>query len=61
MAKLYFNPEFGTIVARRDDDNHGVDDMIEITAEQGTAISLSVIGQMISNLYDVLDDKLGKT
>jgi hypothetical protein len=59
MATLYFHPEYG-IVVRRDNDLDGTDDLIEVTPEQGTAISLSEIGQMLSNLYDVLDDKLGK-
>jgi hypothetical protein len=60
MATLYFHPEYGTVVVRRDNDLDGTDDLIEVTPEQGTAISLSEIGRMLSNLYDVLDDKLGK-
>jgi hypothetical protein len=60
MATLYFHPEYGTIVARRDDDLDGTDDLIEVTPEQGTAISLSEIGQMLSNLCDVFDHKPGK-
>jgi hypothetical protein len=58
MAKLYFQSEFGTVVVREDDDGGHTEGLIEITAEQGMALSLSVIGQMISNLYTALENGL---
>lgn len=57
MAKLYFNPEDGTVVAKRDHEANS--DLIEVTPEQGAALSLSFIGQAISQIYDILEDKLG--
>jgi hypothetical protein len=54
LAKLYFNPDFGTVVVRRDDDLHGTEEMIEVTPEQATAVSLSVIGQVLGYINDSL-------
>jgi hypothetical protein len=54
-AKLYFHPEFGTVVARPETDIPD-GDSIEITAEQGIAVSLSIIGQYLHHLCDVVSD-----
>ena len=40
MAKLYYDPDHHSIDVRADDDRHGIDKLIEITAEQAAAISL---------------------
>jgi hypothetical protein len=58
VAKLYYNREAGMVTVRPDDEL-SEDDLIEITPEQGVAVALSTIANAISNLYDVLDDKLG--
>ena len=58
MAKLYYDLDVGGIHVRGDGDNHGVDRMIEVTAEQAAAISLSGIRHAIAGICDVLDENL---
>ncbi len=54
-AKLYFHPEFGTVIARPETDIPD-GDSIEITAEQGIAVSLSIIGQYLHHLSDAVSE-----
>ena len=52
-AKLYFDPEFGTVVALAET---ALPDpkLIEVTAEQGIAVSLSMIGQYLHHVVDAI-------
>jgi hypothetical protein len=56
MAKLYFDPNLGTLEVRRDDESpfnpDYVDQVIEVTPEQGSAITLSVIAQILQQIAD---------
>jgi hypothetical protein len=56
-TKLYFEPEHGTIVIRRADDQIGIDEMIEITPEQAMALSLSFIGQCLKSIAESMPDQ----
>ncbi len=54
MAKLYFDPNLGTLEVCRDDEStynpDYVDQLIEVTPEQGSAITLSVIAQILQQI-----------
>ena len=56
MAKLYYDPDLGGIHVRADDDDHGIEGMVEVTAEQATAISLSSIRYAIAGIGEALDE-----
>ena len=58
MAKLYYDPDHHSIDVRADDDRHGIDKLIEITAEQAAAISLSGIRFALIGLCESLDEHL---
>jgi hypothetical protein len=58
MAKLYYDPDLSGIHVRADDDANGVERMIEVTAEQAAAISLSGIRNAVAGVCDVLDENL---
>jgi hypothetical protein len=56
MAKLNFDPNLGTLEVRRDDEPtynpDYVDQVIEVTPEQGSAITLSVIAQILEQIAE---------
>jgi hypothetical protein len=58
-AKLFFDPDFGTIVVR--DANEPVEshreNLLEITSEQAMALSLSFIGQYLKSIAGAMSDK----
>jgi hypothetical protein len=58
MAKLYYDREHGGIYVRADNDDHGTAEMIEVTAEQATAISLAGLRYAVGSICDVLEESL---
>jgi hypothetical protein len=56
MAKLYFDPNLGTLEIRRDDEDPHIpeytEQLIEVTPEQGSAITLSVIATILLQISD---------
>jgi hypothetical protein len=58
-AKLFFDPDSGTIVVR--DANEPVEahrkNLLEITSEQAIAVSLSFIGQCLKSIAEAMPDK----
>jgi hypothetical protein len=58
MAKLYYDPDQGGIIVRKDDDDHGVDGLVEIIAEEAAAVGLSSIARAVDNLYAALENGL---
>ena len=55
-AKLFFDPDFGTVVVR--DANEPVEshreNMVEITSEQAIALSLSFIAQCLKSIAEAM-------
>ena len=55
-AKLFFDPDFGTVVVR--DANEPVEayraNLLEITSEQAVALSLSFIGQCLKSIVETM-------
>jgi hypothetical protein len=56
MAKLYYSADYGTISLRADDDTHGLQHDIEITAEQAIAFAVSQLAAALSNLHDPISE-----